>query len=90
MEKVVYDLIKADEYINSFPASDTTVDLKTRRIQLYEQVFAIHKTSREEFYKSYKYYEKHPNIYKVLFDSMQLQATRKKNATQQKLATNIQ
>jgi len=70
MEKVVYDLIRADEFINNFLIKDSTVDIKKKRSVLYEQVFKVHNTTRKEFYSSYKYYQSHPDIQKGLFDSM--------------------
>ncbi len=78
MKEIVFDLIQADEFINSFAVKDTTVNIKTRRITLYEQVFAIHRTSKDDFYKSYRYYQQHPDKNKVLFDSLYAVANRKK------------
>ncbi len=78
MQGIVFDLIKADEFINSFAVKDTTVNIKIRRLTLYEQVFALHRTSKDEFFKSYKYYQQHPDKNKVLFDSLYAAANRKK------------
>jgi hypothetical protein len=78
MQKIIFDLIRADEFINSYVIRDSTINIKIRRIELYNQVFTIHKTNREEFYKSYKYYEQHPEIHKVLFDSLYAFSNRKK------------
>ncbi len=79
MQEIVLDLIKADEFINSFAVKDSTVNIKTRRITLYEQVFLVHQTSKDEFYKSYKYYQQHPDKNKILFDSLYAVANRKKS-----------
>ncbi len=78
MQKIVFDLIRADEFINNYVMKDSTINIKIRRIELYEQVFTIHHTNREEFFKSYKYYEQHPEKHKVLFDSLYALANRKK------------
>ena len=64
--------------INSYAIKDTTKNIKTQRITLYEQIFAIHKTNREEFYKSFKYYQQHPDKNKILFDSLNAYINRKK------------
>ncbi|MEJ7683446.1 MAG: DUF4296 domain-containing protein [Segetibacter sp.] len=78
MEKVVYDLMQVDEYINNFVVKDSSVDIKKKRSIFYEQVFKLHNTNRKEFYTSYKYYQQHPDIQKVLFDSLYAKAGRRK------------
>lgn len=77
MEKVVYDLLQADEYINNFVARDSSVDIKKKRSIFYEQVFKLHGTNRKEFYTSFKYYQQHPDLQKVLFDSLYQNASRR-------------
>lgn len=78
MQKIVLDLIKADEFINGFVVRDTTVNIKIKRSMLYAQVFTIHHTSREEFYKSYQYYQQHPDKHKIFFDSLYAEVNRPK------------
>ncbi|MCW3079406.1 DUF4296 domain-containing protein [Segetibacter sp.] len=78
MQKIVYDLIRIDEFVNSFVVKDSTVDVKKKRSTLYEQVFKVNKTSRKEFYSSYKYYQQHPDLQKGLFDSLYAEVDRKK------------
>ncbi len=79
MQQMVFDLIKADEFINNFAVKDSTVNIKIRRISLYEQVFSIHHTSKDDFYKSYRYYQQYPDKNKTLFDSLYAVANRKKS-----------
>ena len=79
MKKVVYDILKADEYVNNFISKDTAVNIKTKRSIVYEQVFALHNTNRKEFFTSYKYYQQHPDIQKALFDSLLATANREKS-----------
>ena len=78
MQKVVYDLIRVDEFVNSFVVKDSTVDIKKKRSSLYEQVFKVNNTNRKEFYSSYRYYQQHPSIQKALFDSLHESLSRKK------------
>jgi hypothetical protein len=40
-------------------------------IPLYEQVFAVHKLTKKQFFESYHYYEAHPVAYKELIDSLE-------------------
>ncbi|HEX8279558.1 MAG TPA: DUF4296 domain-containing protein [Segetibacter sp.] len=70
MQKIVYDLIRIDEFMNNFVTKDSAVDLKKKRSSLYDQVFKVNNTNRKEFYSSYKYYQEHPNVQKELFDSL--------------------
>jgi hypothetical protein len=78
MQKVVYDLIRVDEFINNFVVKDSTVDVKKKRSSLYEQAFKVNNTNKKEFYSSYKYYQQHPDIQRGLFDSLYESLNRKK------------
>jgi len=51
---------------------------------LYEQVFAIHKLTKKEFFDSYHYYESHPVAYKELIDSLETYANKQKLKTLKK------
>ena len=70
MEKVIADLLKIDDYVNNYVSKDTAVNLKKKRSIFYEQVFKLHNTDRKKFYTSFKYYQQHPDIQKILFDSV--------------------
>jgi hypothetical protein len=70
MQKVMYDLIRADEFINNFVRKDSTADLMQKRSVLYEEAFKANNTTRKEFYSSYTYYQQHPDVQKILFDSL--------------------
>lgn len=76
MKQVTFDLIRADEFLNNFVSRDSGVDMKYKTIEMYEQVFAIHQVSRQQFYKSYKYYQQHADEQKQLFDSIYTLGTR--------------
>jgi hypothetical protein len=77
MKQIVFDLVRADQFVDNYVIKDTSAKIKDRRITLYEQVFAIHKTNRKEFYKSYQYYQQHPDKNKILFDSLSAFGIRK-------------
>jgi hypothetical protein len=70
MQSVIFDLLKADEFINNFVIKDTTLKRDHEALKLYQQVFLLHKIKREDFYKSYNYYMAHPDKSKALFDSL--------------------
>lgn len=76
MKKVLFDIIRTDEYVNNYLINDTTVNLQKERVKLYEKVFVLHKTDHKSFYSSYKYYQQHPDLNKQLFDSLSAYANR--------------
>jgi len=78
MKVVMWDMLKADEWHIRRIQKDSTLRAKKENIRLYEQVFAIHGITRDQFYNSFKYYESHPNECKVLFDSVEAFGTRER------------
>lgn len=80
MRLLVYDMVRADELINNRIIRDTTFDVNEQHKKLYDQVFRIHKVGRAEFFKSFRYYQAHPDVNKALFDSLVSYATKKQSA----------
>lgn len=80
METVMWDMILADRYAITYLPMDSVKrkDIKTETLKLYDQVFQVHKITREEFIKSYKFYLSRPDISKVMFDSIASRANRKR------------
>jgi hypothetical protein len=71
MQAVLLDMLKADEFLTGyvFP-KDSVLNSKQESIQLYEQVFRIHHTDREEFKRSFLFYQSHPSLMKEILDSL--------------------
>jgi len=78
MQLVFWDIIRADALTNQRQKTYTSPEALTANVQLQKQVFAIHGVTREEFYISLDFYKTHPNIMKVLLDSMIAKAAREK------------
>jgi len=76
MDTILWQLMQTDEYTSDAFSRDTTKNLTTERIKRYRQIFALNQTSKEEFERSYKYYMAHPDITKVMFDSISSRANR--------------
>lgn len=76
MEKVLWDMIQAERYRESFIRDSST--MKTETFKLYAQVFAIHQVSKDEFIKSYKFYMSRPDIARIMFDSLATRANRRR------------
>jgi hypothetical protein len=78
MQKVLWDMIQASQFSKQFLVKDTTrQNLHLATMRLYNEVLAIHHISEDEFKKSYQFYFGHPNILKVMFDSLSVQGNRK-------------
>lgn len=78
MKVVMWDLVKAGEWHTFIIIKDSTLKQKKEDIRLFEQVFAVHGITKDQFYSSYKYYEAHPVEFKTLLDSVDAYAIREK------------
>ena len=79
MKAIVFDLTQSEVYVNNYVLKDSSLKSKDQHIKIYEQVFLIHNISKKDFYKSFKYYQQHPNINKILFDSTLAYANRQRD-----------
>ena len=70
MEKVIWDMMVVDEYVNVHVSKDTLKDLNQERLKLYQKVFRLHHISRADFNASLKHYSTKPDVMKVIFDSL--------------------
>jgi len=78
MKVVMFDMLKADDWYARIIVGDTLMQRVKEDIPLYEQVFAVHKLTKKEFFDSYHYYEAHPVAYKELIDSLESYANNQK------------
>jgi hypothetical protein len=69
MQPVLFDVLRAQELANIKYGPDTTA-LNTNMPVMLQQVFEIHKITKDDFYNSFAYYEAHPDKNKELFDSL--------------------
>jgi Domain of unknown function (DUF4296) len=79
MKLVLMDVIKAEAYTAEILKTDTTKNGLEENSRLQQQVFSIHKVSKEEFYRSFMYYKEHAGVFKVMLDSMVTQGYRNKS-----------
>jgi hypothetical protein len=82
MGKVMFDMIQADRFSSQFLSKDSSKDIRMETFKLYEEVFTLHKITREEFIHSYKFYLSRPDLNKVLFDSLTTWADRRRPEVQ--------
>jgi hypothetical protein len=81
MAGVLWDMIQVDELATLRLIKDSSQPVKIGRIQLYEKVFRLHKTSEKQFSKSFSYYMDHPDVMKALFDSLEARGARERKLT---------
>jgi len=77
MKLIVWDMIQAGA-LSENKFSKYLDTLKIKSTEMFLQVFAIHGITRDEFYKSYRYYEEHPDKNRILMDSVSAYATRQR------------
>ena len=78
MQAVLWDVIKADAFTAEFIKKDSTKNAAAENLKLQQQIFAIHKINKADFYNSYDYYKSNTVVFKKIVDSMVAQAERKK------------
>lgn len=70
MQPVLWDFIRADVYTREFIAKDSSQNAKYEHALMLRKIFAKHKTTRDEFFRSYDYYLKNPSELTPIFDSL--------------------
>ena len=71
MQSVLWDVMQADEMAEYYSAKDSTFNSLSKHADYYQQIFFIHKITKEDFTKSLDYYENHPARFKPIIDSLQ-------------------
>lgn len=79
MQAILWDMIQAERFSALPSQKDSSLkNSQDEKFKLYEQVFYIHKVSKDDFVKSYRYYLSRPDIARVIFDSIAVRAERQK------------
>ena len=80
MEKILWDIIQADQYSSQFLKKDSAkLNVKEQTMKLYDEVFAVNHITREQFKASYQFYMEHPEITRSMFDSLAVRANLLRN-----------
>ena len=75
MVSILWDMMRADEFVLNYTRRDSTTSLKDKSTRLYTEVFKIHKISRARFEKSIDFYNLHPDLFKIVLDSLENKKT---------------
>src|SRR5437762_12428050 len=70
MTAVMWDIIRADQYVSDFLLRDSTRNKKAESIRLYDEIFHIHKITQQQFKKSLEYYSSRPDLFQPIVDSL--------------------
>ena len=84
MKIIVWEMEVADQVASEHFLMQKD-SLRMESTSLYQQVFTKQKTDKKTFYKSFSFYEAHPELLKILFDSVNNYGGRQKNAIFKKM-----
>lgn len=77
MQDILWDMMRADEMVNYYGNTDSTFKSTDRNLELYQKVFQLHGTTKEEFRRSMEFYQSHPDVLQPILDSLKTFAERK-------------
>ena len=77
MQAIIWDLMKADALAQQLILKDSLKKLPQESKKITDRVFVIHDITEDQFKKSYQYYSEHPDILKIIMDSINAQESRK-------------
>lgn len=71
MQAVMWDLIRGADFLNNYVFfKGQPVDQVAESEKWNKKIFEMHKISKEQFDKSYAYYQQHPMLMKAVMDSI--------------------
>ncbi|MEN9569549.1 MAG: hypothetical protein RL172_780 [Bacteroidota bacterium] len=88
MEVVMWDFLQADTYTEFYLKKDSSINATLKNAALQQKVFELHKISKEDFYKSYQYYNNKPEEMRMILDSVSAKAERKRSMMMERKYSN--
>ena len=71
MQAILWDMMRADQFLADYVLNkDSSLNKTTESLKYYQQIFAIHKTNKEEFQHSFSFYKSRPVLLKAIMDSI--------------------
>ena len=80
MKLVLWDIMQADELAEYNLTKDSSFAGLKKHVAYYQDVLSIHKITKDQFTKSLAYYSNHPEVFKIVLDSLQSFGERMQNA----------
>jgi hypothetical protein len=88
MENVLWDMMQADEFVKEYMINrDSTLKDTVESIKMYERVFRFNTTTREEFSKSFHYYQQHSSLLRQVLDSLNVRGQKESEEASRPKAT---
>lgn len=79
MKLIVWDLIQGGELASiQYPGYKDSFNKKS--MVLFERILAGHHLDKNSFFNSFDYYSQHPDVNKILFDSIQAYSNRQRKS----------
>ena len=79
MQNILWDVIRAQAMAEEIALKDSTINKPAETKVLTQKVFEIHKVKASEFDESYSWYTNHPEVMRVIFDSLNNQKRKNDN-----------
>ncbi len=76
MQSILWDIARAESLSTDLSTKDSTINKIAATKVLSSKVFALHHISKSDFERSYLWYTRHPDVFKVMLDSMTAQNLR--------------
>ncbi|MGH2563517.1 MAG: DUF4296 domain-containing protein [Ginsengibacter sp.] len=76
MQKVLWDVLKAQALSTEISRKDSTINEITETKILTQKAFEINSVSPAAFNRSYTWYTNHPDVMRIIFDSLNAQNQR--------------
>ena len=78
MRAVLWDVIRVEAFTTGFIKKEAAMNVDVQNATLQQKVFAVHKVSKETFYKSYVFYKSNRQLFKPILDSLISAANRQR------------
>jgi len=76
MQNVMWDMIQLEAYAQQPAVIDSLKRRKTSVSGLQNQILALHGVNKDQYLKSYQYYNEHPESMRNILDSIAVNAER--------------
>lgn len=76
MMGILWDMAQAHVFTDQFVRRDSTVDIWQEQARLQQQIFQIHRVTREAVYTSYQAYLQQPDAFREILDSISARSER--------------
>ena len=76
MQNILWDVIRAQALSGELARKDSTINEVAETKILTQKVFEIHHITSSAFDQSYSWYTSHPEMMRIIFDSMNIQNQR--------------